>query len=97
MTRTRLLLVPALGLALALGGCSDDPPAETGKPDCEAIVERCHPVDPGSGPIHECHETAESRETTNAMCVAQRAMCFAICVATDAGATDAATDAATHD
>jgi hypothetical protein len=90
--RSSLLLAP-LGLTLALAACKDDPALTSAKPDCDAIVERCHPLDPGSGPIHECHETAESRETSNAMCAAQRAACFAVCVATDGGA-DASTDAA---
>lgn len=96
----RSLLLAMLALPLALGACKDDAPPTSAKPDCDAIVDRCHPLDPGSGPIHECHETAESRETSNAMCAAQRASCFAICVATDGGAdasTDASADAGPRD
>jgi len=87
-TSSRAITLPILVLSLLVGGCKDDEPAATTRPDCEAIVERCHPLDPGTGPIHECHETAEAAATTNAMCVAQRASCFATCVATDAGTSD---------
>ena len=78
--------------SLLLVACSDNAVAPIARPDCEAIVERCHPLDPGTGPIHECHEAAESAATTNAMCTAQRASCFATCVATDSGVADAAAD-----
>jgi len=91
-------LLATLGVTFTLGACKDDAVPTSAKPDCDAIVERCHPLDPGSGPIHECHETAESRETSNAMCVAQHAVCFAVCVATDGGGgggADASADAAT--
>ena len=83
-------------LFATLSACSDDTPAPTTRPDCEAIFERCHPLDQGAGEIHECHEFAEAASTTNAQCVARRAACFTACTATDAGA-DAATDAATAD
>lgn len=75
-----------LTLAALTGACtSSSSPAE-----CEAIVERCHPLDPGTGPIHECHEYAEAAGRTAAECTARQSECFAACVTTDAG-TDAAT------
>jgi hypothetical protein len=74
-----LALVGSIGLA----GCGDDD-AEATPPECEEIAERCHDLDPGSGPIHECHESAETG--TAASCTEMRAMCFAVCVAdADAG------------
>lgn len=88
-------LLPAALLA-AVAACSDSTPAPAGKPTCEAIFERCHPLDTGSGDIHECHEFAEAAATTEAQCVARRASCFTACTASDAGA-DAATDAQTGD
>jgi hypothetical protein len=95
------LPITVLSLALALplfaAGCSDDPAAPATRPDCEAIVERCHPLDPGSGPIHECHENAEGASVTNAQCAATRASCFAVCVATDAGADAGSSDSGSSD
>lgn len=87
---TSRFLLPAALLA-AVAACSDSTPAPAGKPTCEAIFERCHPLDTGSGDIHECHEFAEAAATTEAQCVARRASCFTACTASDAGA-DAATD-----
>ncbi len=77
------------------GGSAMDASVDSGpRPTCEAIVDRCHPLDPGSGPIRECHEFAESAAATEAMCMARQAACNAACVATDAGAIDAAVDGA---
>jgi hypothetical protein len=69
-------------LALA-GGCGSD----DSKAACEAIIEACHPVDPGSGPIHECHENAESK-WSNDQCTSMSAGCLAMCKAVDGGAHD---------
>lgn len=70
----------ALTLAV-LAGCSDDKktaePAEP--PSCAAIVEACHPLDKGSGPIHECHEAAEAEGVTEATCAAKKAECLNTC------------------
>jgi len=101
---TPRFLLPVALLA-AVAACSDSTPAPAGKPTCEAIVERCHPLDTGSGDIHECHEFAEAAATTEAQCVARRASCFTACTASDAGADaaadaqvgDAAADSAAHD
>jgi hypothetical protein len=93
-----LIRLSCLAIASLAVACSDSTPAPAGKPACEEIVERCHPLDQGVGDIHECHEFAEAASTTNAQCVARRAACFTSCTATDAGAdasSDAATDAST--
>lgn len=89
-TRSLLSLVPALLVTAVLASACGDDDEETspaGKPDCEAIVEACHPVDPGDGPIHECHENAEAETVTNADCQAAKAACVALCegAASDAG------------
>lgn len=88
-------IVPLTVLVLVMSalGCTDK--ETSAKPSCDAIMEACHPVDPGNGPIHECHEQSES--ATEAACQGILASCTAICVAGDAGAdaavtTDAATD-----
>src|SRR5262245_43590468 len=70
------------------GGDDDDEHKET-PAECEAIVEKCHDLDPGSGPIHECHEYAEAGHTAEE-CKAKQAECFPLCVASDAGSNDAA-------
>ena len=69
-------------VVVLLGSCSgkSGPPAE-----CEEITEACHAVDPGSGPIHDCHEYSEEMGRTAAECRAMSASCLAICVA-DGGA-----------
>ncbi len=85
------LRMSLVALVSMLGACSDNTPAPAGKPVCEEIVERCHPLDTGTGAIHECHEFAEDSATTNAQCTARRAECFTTCTATDAGG-DAASD-----
>ncbi len=80
--------------SICLAGACTPPgsPAE-----CEAIVERCHPLDPGTGPIHECHEYAEASGRTAAECSARQTECFAACVSTDAGTDAAPTDVSTTD
>ncbi len=86
-----LVRLSSLAFLSLIAACSDSTPAPAGRAACEEIVERCHPLDQGTGDIHECHEFAEATATTNAQCVARRAACFVSCTATDAGA-DAATD-----
>lgn len=82
--------------ALLVGACSDDHShtTDTGRPVCTEIFERCHPLDPGVGPIHDCHEFAEDEATTNAQCSLRRTECFTTCTVTDAGADAGAQDAA---
>ncbi len=86
-------------MALVVGaGCSDDHShGTTSFATCLAIIDACHPVDPGTGQIHECHEAAESA-TSDEACVAKKDSCLALCkaappVTADAGSGDAATDA----
>ena len=75
-------LLSTLFLAALVTSCgsSDSRPEE-----CEAIVELCHPVDQGSGTIHECHENAEATWTKD-QCVANTAMCTTACKAAGGGA-----------
>jgi hypothetical protein len=81
-------IVVSFALAALVAACQgSNAPA----PECEAISERCHDVDPGSGPIHDCHEFAEVAGRTAQECIAMQAQCNAVCVASDAG-TDAATE-----
>jgi hypothetical protein len=70
------LAVPVTIVAM-LVACSDDK-KDAGTPSCDAIVEACHPLDKGSGPIHECHESAEEG-ATEASCAAKKAECLAVC------------------
>lgn len=97
-----LARLSSLAFLSLIAACSDSTPAPAGRAACEEIVERCHPLDQGTGDIHECHEFAEAAATTNAQCLARRTACFASCTATDAGAdaaadvtADASSDAAT--
>jgi hypothetical protein len=78
----KLLVASLLVLGLSSGCNSDD-----SKAACEAIIEACHPVDPGSGEIHECHENAESK-WSNDQCVSMSANCLATCKAHDGGTHD---------
>lgn len=72
--------------AFATVGCHSDDHDHSDRPAvCAEIIERCHPLDLGSGPIHECHEGAEST-WDEATCTAKKASCFAVCTApTDGG------------
>ena len=85
-----LKFVP-LAAIVVLSGCpmpearSDSGPASF--PDCGAIIEACHDVEPGSGAAHDCHELAHDA-ASNDPCVAPRAMCVALCAAIDGGVAD---------
>ena len=82
----------ALGLlALAGSGCGDDGSHPTA-PSCQAIIDACHDVDPGSGPITDCHDTAHDVGTPEA-CDPIQTMCVTLCAAAagDAGMSDAGT------
>jgi hypothetical protein len=49
---------------------------------CDRIVEACHDVDPGSGPIHDCHEDAEAAEAASdadEICADREDDCIALC------------------
>ncbi len=65
---------------LALGGCGDDEEhAGHGDlaPDCQAIVDACHEVDPGSGEANDCHVLAEKNDAS--VCTEHRASCVSVC------------------
>jgi hypothetical protein len=84
----RILAVAAVTVAaIPVLACHDDHDHDGEAASCKAIVEACHPKDTGSGPIHECHEFAESGKT-EADCAAKKAECLATCAQgpTDAGA-----------
>jgi hypothetical protein len=48
-----------------------------GGDSCEGLGRNCHPVDPGSGPLHDCHEVGHGSDQL--ACSAQRAGCIAGC------------------
>lgn len=76
-------------------GCHGDDHDHSDRPAvCTEIIERCHPLDLGSGEIHECHEGAEST-WDEATCTAKKASCFAACTAPVDGGGDADTGADT--
>jgi len=85
--------------AIALAGCPTTPSGDDAgtdaftatdafaeaKPSCEQIIARCHDVDPGSGPIHDCHEAAHDEATSEATCASMLDTCAMLCSAVDAG------------
>ncbi len=74
--------------AITTSGCHSDDHDHSGRPAvCTEIIERCHPLDLGSGDIHECHEGAEST-WDEATCTAKKASCFAACTAPVDGGGD---------
>ncbi len=80
MIRTLCALVASTSLAFALVACSDDAVDQKETPaSCETIVETCHPLDQGSGPIHECHEQAEAETATETSCAAIKEQCLKTC------------------
>ena len=89
----RLLIAAAAALSAtgAASACSDsdDMTGETALPaDCQAIVDACHHVDVGTGPVHDCHAMAEMGQASS--CSSQRSSCVQMCEA-------AAMDAGIHD
>lgn len=69
---------------------SDAAAIDSGLPiACNELGGYCHEVDPGSGPIHDCHEGGH--KAAPAWCAANLARCYALC--TEArNATDGGTD-----
>jgi hypothetical protein len=53
-------------------------------PSCQAILDACHPLDVGEGPIHDCHELAHETGTEQT-CAAKKAECLTTCSKPDAG------------
>jgi hypothetical protein len=87
--RTFLFVTPFLAL-VACGNttaATDAGGHSVSSPTCNEILERCHPLDTGTGEIHECHEMSE--ENVEADCVAMRDHCFMVCTPADAGDVDA--------
>jgi hypothetical protein len=56
---------------------------------CQAILDACHEVDTGEGPIHDCHDVAHDA-TSEETCAPKKAACLATCAAAaaDAGPSD---------
>lgn len=79
-------------LAFLLVACGDDDgPPESG--NCARIVAACHDLDPGSGPIHDCHEVGH--DEVESACIERIAYCLVACSPSDGGSD--ATDAGMHD
>lgn len=92
--RTPASLLVASFLALVGCGGTTTPANDAGgggtnNPSCLEIMERCHPLDDGTGEIHECHEFSEDPATTEADCVAMHDHCFEVCTADGGTAGDA--------
>jgi hypothetical protein len=76
--RSFLATIAFCSLAAIAVSCDD---SEESRPaECTEIVEACHAADPGSGPIHACHESAEE-EWTKDQCVSNRTSCLTMCAA----------------
>jgi hypothetical protein len=52
-------------------------------PSCQAIIDACHPLDVGDGPIHDCHDVASAGP--EASCAAKKTECLATCTKKDGG------------
>lgn len=75
------------------GPATDTPAATDVQADpCVGLGEYCHDVDPGSGPIHDCHEGAH--DSTPAWCAANAVRCRQLC--TEARDASTRTDASAH-
>jgi hypothetical protein len=72
----------AFATCLALGALTacDGDEHHAGVESCQAIIDVCHEVDPGSGRINECHETAHDEGTAEA-CDPIEAECVSLCEA----------------
>jgi hypothetical protein len=83
-----------LSLSFAVG-CSSSVPSLAGVPaDCQAILDACHPKDPGSGPVHDCHEAAETAGDVRdaKTCADKKSGCVALCTAAATPTKDAGAD-----
>jgi hypothetical protein len=67
-----------LACAALLVACDDDGHGHTGAESCQAIIDACHDVDPGSGEIHDCHNTAHDEGTAEA-CDPIKERCVMLC------------------
>lgn len=75
------IVVTSILLAVLATSCST---AST-QSECATITQHCHAIDPGSGPIHDCHEFAETSGRTPSDCAMRLTECLAVCVGMDAG------------
>ena len=68
------VLVLSAFAAATLLACGSDSPPETPAgatfASCKAIVDACHDVDEGVGPVHECHDLSHEA-TTDEACAAR--------------------------
>ncbi len=64
--------IALVACATLIAACSKDVEGS-----CERIAEACHEKDPGSGPVHECHEFSEG--TTDEKCAEKEDDCLATC------------------
>lgn len=73
----------------ATAGDGGTTPAQAAAVACSLVGSYCHSADPGSGPIHECHEEAHDGDAT--WCSANAGRCYNLCRAalTDGGVADA--------
>jgi hypothetical protein len=78
MTLPKIAFTTLVFIALATACGDDDHSAAV--PSCAAIIAACHEVDPGTGRIAECHETAHDVGTAEA-CDPIEAECVALCEA----------------
>jgi hypothetical protein len=58
-------------------------------PSCNAIIQACHPVDVGLGPVNDCHGLGHDGKS-EAECAGRKDECVALCndAAEDAGSID---------
>ncbi len=77
--RQALVLGSCVSL-LALTACDGDDGHHHGAESCQAIIDVCHDVDPGSGEIHDCHQTAHD-EGTDEACGPIEERCVMLCQA----------------
>lgn len=72
----------AVTLTLAIEGCEGSASVEVecaaaSSDACAGLGSSCHVVDPGSGPLHECHELGHAGDA--AACGVERASCVQAC------------------
>ncbi|WP_146653862.1 hypothetical protein [Labilithrix luteola] len=98
-------LIASVGFVYACSSDDDHSHSETGGhtspfASCQTIIDACHELDVGEGPIHDCHEIGHdaTEATGDGECVAKKDECLKTCVAdagtADSGASDGSADAA---